>query len=165
MSDDAQPTTALDPSFFEGRLMIDILAWDWNLRVAVSPTVTETKPSPQELEYVRDFTIHGRIRAPRELRGKTMKVTLSPFGSKVRFGRRGLEEVGQLKVLPADGDLDFEATLMLPEEGIPTTATSLASIWKHLDIWTFDEGAAAAKVNAYAFSANIPANLRVWAGE
>lgn len=143
--------------------MIDILSWDWNLRVAISGE--QTKAALQGLDYVRDFTIFGRVRAPRELRGKTMKATLSPFGPEVRFGRRGLEDVGQLKVLPADGDFNFEVTLRLPEEGIPTTATSLASIWKHLHIWTFDERATDARVDAYSFSADIHPNLRAWADE
>lgn len=165
MSDDAQATTALDPSFFDGRLTIDILSWDWNLRVGIKPSASDRKASPQGLKYDRDFTIRGRIRAPRELRGRTMKVTLAPFGPKVRFGRGGLEEVGRLKVLSADAEFDFEATLMLPEEGIPATATSLASIWKRLDIWTVDECVTTAKVDAYSFAADVDPNLRAWADE
>jgi hypothetical protein len=163
MSDDQQPTAALDPSFFEGRLMIDILAWDWNLRVAIGPTAMRPKARFQGLDYGRDFTIHGRVRAPRELRGKTMKVTLSPFGPKVRFGRGGLRQVGSLAVLPPGADLAFEAMLMLPEEAIATTATSLSSSWKHLQVLTFDEGPGGAKASAYFFHANIHPNLESWA--
>jgi hypothetical protein len=163
MPDDQQPTAVLAPSFFEGRLMIDILSWNWNLRVAISSAATRPKARFQGLDYGRDFTIHGQVRAPRELRGKTMKVTLAPFGPKVRFGRGGLQQVGRMKAPQPGSDLDFEAILMLPEEAIPTTATSLASNWKHLDIWTFGEELQVAGVSAYSFSMDIHPNLRAWA--
>lgn len=159
MSDDAQPTAALDPSFFEGRLMIDILSWDWNLRVAINPAAMRPGARFQGLDYGRDFTIHGRIRAPHELRGKTIRMTLSPFGPKVRFGRGGLGQIGRLEVLPSSAEHDFGATLMLPEDAIATTATSLASIWRHVQLLTFDEDLQGAKVSALFFCAAIHPNL------
>lgn len=163
MPDDQPPNAALDPAFFEGRLLVDVLAWDWNLRVAISSAALRPKARFQGLDYGRDFTVHGRVRAPRELRGKTMKVTLSPFGPRVRFGRGGLEHVGRLAVLAPGADVDFEATLMLPEEAIATTATSLASRWRHLQILTFDEGPHGARVSSYFFGADVHSNLRQWA--
>ena len=165
MPADQQPNAALDPSFFEGRLMIDIVSWNWNLRVAVSAAATRPKARFQGLDYGRDFTLLGRVRAPRELRGKIMKITLAPFGPKVRFGRGGIQHVGQLKAPAPGSDLDLEATLMLPEEAIPTTATSLASNWKHLDIWTLDEELQVAGVSAYSFSMDIHPNLLAWADD
>lgn len=161
---DAPPSNAAsDPSFFEGRLMIDILAWDWNLRIAVSPSFARSKARFHGLDYGRDFSIHGRVRGPRELRGKGIKVTLSPFGPKVRFGRRGLQQVGTLKALPAGSDFDFEAALMLPEDAIATTAISLASAWKHLQIQTDDDDLGGARIFAYSFHAYIHPNLEAWA--
>lgn len=143
--------------------MIDILAWDWNLRIAVSPSFARSKARFHGLDYGRDFTIHGRVRGPRELRGKAIKVTLSPFGSKVRFGRGSLQQVGALKAVPAGSDFDFEAMLMLPEEAIATTATSLASAWKHLQIQTNDDNPGGARIFAYSFHAYIHPNLEAWA--
>lgn len=165
MTGEPQRSAATDPGFFEGRLLIDILAWDWNLRVAISPAMSRPRSWLWDgLEYSRDFTIQGRIRAPSELRGKCIKVTLSPFGPKVRFGRGGMQQVGQMIVrAPEATDTELDATLMLPEAAIPTTATSLASIWKHLDIWTFERDPKSAKISAYAFSAEIHANLQAWA--
>src|ERR1700744_3680418 len=97
MSDDPQWNAARDPSFFDGRILIDIEAWDWNLRVAVSAPSTRLKSRFQRgLDYSRDFKLRGRVRAPRAVRGKSVDVTLSPFGSKVLFGRNGLKEVGRL---------------------------------------------------------------------
>ena len=163
MSDDQEQNVALDPAFFDGRLMIDILTWDWNLRVSINSAAMRPRARFQGLDYGRDFTINGRIRAPRELRGKTIKVTLSPFGPKVRFGRGGLQQVGRLSVLPPGGGSDFVAGIMLPDGAIATTASSLAAIWKHLDIWTVQRDARGAEITAYAFSADIHQNLWTWA--
>jgi hypothetical protein len=163
MSDDPRWNAALDPRFFDGRILVDILAWDWNLRVAVVGPSTRPKSRFQSgLDYGRDFKIQGRVRAPGALRGKTIEVTLSPFGPKVMFGRNGLQEVGRLSA-SASGDVDLATTLMLPESAIPSTATSLASIWKHLDLWTFDGTDDGARISAFSFSAAIPPNLLDWA--
>jgi hypothetical protein len=142
--------------------MIDILAWDWNLRIAVSSALARSKARFRGLDCGRDFTIHGQLRAPRELRGKTIKVILSPFGPKVRFGRGGLQQVGALKASPECSNFDFEATLMLPEEAIAPTITSLSSTWKHLQIKT-DEEPGGARIFAYYFQASIHPNLEAWA--
>jgi hypothetical protein len=164
MSDDPQWNAALDPRFFDGLILVDILAWDWNLRVAVSGPSARPKSQFQGgLDYGQDFKIQGRIRAPSALRGKTVGVSLSPFGPKVLFGRNGLKEVGRWSVGAPGEDTDFAVTLMLPESAIPSTATSLASMWKHLDLWTFDGTDEGGRISAFSFSAAIPANLLDWA--
>lgn len=165
MSDDEQPATALDPTFFEGWLTIDILAWDWNLRIAINPAAVGRKVQFQGLDYGRDFILDGRIRAPRELRGKSIKVTLSPFGPKVRFGRGGLRSVGQLAVPPPGSESDFEGVLMLPEDAIATTAASLASTWKHLQVRILDQDVQGAEVLSYHFAAAIHPNLQAGADD
>ena len=68
MSDDQKGNGELDPRFFEGRLLIDILAWDWNLRLAINSKAMRTKARFQGLDYGRDFIIQGCIRAPEILR-------------------------------------------------------------------------------------------------
>jgi hypothetical protein len=164
VSDVNPPNAASDPSFFDGRLMIDILAWDWPLRVAIGDhAVTRPKARSHGLDYSRDFAIHGRVRAPRELRGKKMKVTLSPFGPRVRFGQGGLQQVGALAELPSGSDFDFEAMLMLPEDAIAATATSLALAWKHLQIRVGDGGLGSTSIVAYDFHGSIHPNLEAWA--
>ncbi len=164
MSDADPPNAASDPGFFDGRLMIDILGWDWNMRIAIGDhAVARPQGRTHGLEYGRDFTIHGRVRAPRKLRGKEMKVTLSPFGPRVRFGQRGLQQVGALAELPPGSDFDFEAMLMLPEDAIASTATSLASTWKHLQIRIGNDGPGSTSIVAYDFHARIHPNLEAWA--
>ena len=165
MSSDPSNNAALDPGFFDGRLLVDILEWDWNLRLTLSSEPTRPKARFQGgLDYGRDFKIKGRIRAPREVRGKAITITLSPFGPKVRFGKGGLKAVGQLRCEPpcAD-DSSFTATVLLPESAIPSVAVSLAFIWKHLDIWTFGETDEGAEISAFSFSASIHPNLADWA--
>jgi hypothetical protein len=161
VSDADLPNAASDTGFFDGRLLIDILTWDWNLRIAIGRVLTEPKSRSHGLDYGRDFTIHGRVRAPRELRGKTIKVTLTPFGPKVRFGRGGLQYVGEFTP-PSEG-FELAAVLMLPEDAITSTATSLGSRWKYLQIRTDDEGPDGTKASAYFFHARIHPNLEAWA--
>jgi hypothetical protein len=164
MSDDPKWHAARDPRFFDGRLLIDILTWDWNLRVAVSAPSTRLKSRFQGgLDYSRNFELRGRVRAPSALRGKIIDVTLSPFGPKVLFGRNGLKEVGRLSLGTPEGDTDFAATVMLPESAIPSTATSLASAWKYLHLWTLDANGEGARISAFTFSAAIYPNLLEWA--
>lgn len=144
--------------------MVDILGWDWNLRIAiVDHAAARPRARPHGLEYGRDFTIHGRVRAPRELRGKEMKVTLSPFGPRVRFGQGGLRQVGAMAGLPSGSAFDFEAMLMLPEDAIASTATSLASTWKHLQIRLGGDDPGSTSIVAYDFHARIHPNLEAWA--
>jgi hypothetical protein len=164
MSDDPQWNAARDPRFFDGRILIDIQTWDWNLRVAVSAPSTRLRSRFQGgLDYGRDFKLRGRIRAPSAGRGKIVDVTLSPFGPKVLFGHNGLKEVGRLDIERLGQDADLSATLMLPESAIPSTATSLASAWKHLHLWTLDATDQGARISAFTFSAAIYPNLLEWA--
>ena len=164
MSDDSRWNAASDPRFFDGRVLIDIQTWDWNLRVAVSePPRRLISRFQGGLDYSRDFKLRGCVRAPGAMRGKIVDVTLSPFGPKVVFGRNGLKEVGRLSDGVPEQGVDLSATLMLPESAIPSTATSLASIWKHLDLWIVDATEEGAKVSAFAFSAAIHPNLAEWA--
>lgn len=143
--------------------MIDILAWDWNLRVATNEARARSKARSRSLDYGRDFNIQGRVRAPLELRGKDIKVTLSPLGPKVRFGRGTLQNIGKLTILPEGSVFQFEAVLMLPEEAIASTASRLASTWKHLQIKIHDVGPGGAEASAYFFQASIHPNLEAWA--
>lgn len=165
MPDRSPSGSERDQSFFVGQIIIDILTWDWNLRLAISSAAMRPKARFQGLEFGRDFTIRGRVRAPRELRGKIVKVVLSPFGPRVRFGRGGLQQIGRLTMLPAGGEVDFEAMLMLPEGAIATTAMSLASIWKHVDIRISGAALQGASVSSYSFAAAVHPDVPGWSDD
>ena len=80
-SDDGEP---LPPSFFEGRFLIEILSWDWPLYLGMSSKNVPRKYTFQGgLDYVRAIDVEGRILAPVEYRGQTIRVHISPFGPEV----------------------------------------------------------------------------------
>ena len=94
-----------------------------------------------------------------------MRIWLSPFGSEIKFGAGGLDRVGQFYKdrLDAIGS-DFEASLHLPEEALPSAITCLSSVWRYLDIWIGEYEGDEAAVTAFSFSASIHPNLKEWAG-
>ncbi|MDB5437503.1 MAG: hypothetical protein JWR47_3760 [Phenylobacterium sp.] len=164
MDTDRDDGIALDPSFFDGRFLVEIEAWDGNLHVGLSSDST-----PQEyrfqggLNYVCGFQIDGRVVAPQAHRAKTIRLWLSPFGSDMRFGPDDLDEVGQLRIRrPKRHELDLSATLLMPEAALPVAATCLGSVWKYVHIWTFDEDAERASVSAFSFSSTVHKNLDGW---
>jgi hypothetical protein len=81
----------------------------------------------------------------------------------VLFGRNGLKDVGRMTVRANGAEERFAAVLMLPESAIPSTATSLASVWKHLHLWTFEETDEGSRISAFTFSSAIHPNLLDWA--
>jgi hypothetical protein len=163
VTEETSPNLPSDPTVSGGRLMIDILSWDWKLQISVSLASKRSKPPFQGLDYGRDFTLLGQVRGPRELRGKGIKVTLSPFGPKVRFGQGGLRHLGELVKPLAGSDFDLEARLILPEDAIATTATALASVWKHIQLQTDHGDISGTRILSYAFHASIHPNLEPWA--
>lgn len=75
--------------------------------------------------------------------------------------------VGRLyKRDPPHHGAHLTATLLMPDSAISTAATCLASLWKYIHIWTFDEGVDEAGVRAFSFSREVHDNLSGWiAGE
>jgi hypothetical protein len=164
MDADRTDHAALDPGFFDGRFLVEIDRWDGSLHVGLS---TDTVPQEYRfqggLSYVRGFEVDGRVVAPKAHRSKAIRIWISPFGPEVRFGSDKLNEVGQLYIRrPVPQKPDFSARLMIPEAALPMAATCLASVWKYLHIWTFDEDAERASVSAFSFSSTVHRNLDAW---
>jgi len=153
----------LDASFFEGRLLVEIEAWDCGLYVRLSSEHTPPQYRFQGgLNLSRSFSIDGRIRAPSRHRGERIHVSLLPFGPEY-----GSDDVGRLYFhasRPSDRP-PLSATLLIPEATLPIAATCLSSIWKYIHIWTFDEDAEQASVSAFGFDAKIHRNLATWVSE
>lgn len=165
MEIDREGGPALDPGFFDGRLLVEIERWDASLDVRLSSESVPVEYRFQGgLNYVRGFDIDGQIVAPKAHRAKPIRVWLSPFGPEMRFGPGGIDEVGQV-YHPSPQKPDFRASLMVPEAALATAATCLASVWKYLHIWTFDEDAERASVSAFSFSSTIHKNLEPWVAE
>jgi hypothetical protein len=162
---DSRPNAALDPAFSDGRLLIEIEAWDGSLHVGLSSDLTPPEYRFQGgLSYVRGFDVDGRVVAPGRHRAKKIRLSLSPFGPDTWFGPEGLDEVGQLNIHAAQsGKADFSATLLIPEAALPLAATCLSSVWRYVHVWTFDEDSERASVSAFSFSSTIHRNLEAWA--
>lgn len=157
---------ALDPSFFEGRLLIEILTWDWTLHVGLSHKHTPRKDRFQGgLDLVRSIDLEGRILAPQEHRGHDVRVHFSPFGPRIRFGRRGLDRVGWF-YLPRTSpeQRGYSASLLLPEADLTLLAVALSSTTKYLHLWTFDLDIDQANVSDYGLSSTISDKVKPWAG-
>ena len=157
---------ALDPSFFEGRLLIEILTWDWTLHVGLSHKHTPRKDRFQGgLDLMRSIDVEGRILAPQEHRGHDVCVHFSPFGPRMRFGRRGLDRVGWF-YLPrsAPEQRGYSASLLLPGADLTLLAVALSSTTKYLHLWTFDLDIDQANVRDYGLSSTISDKVKPWAG-
>src|SRR4051812_30331410 len=107
---------ALHPSFFEGRLLVEILAWEWNLSVGLSRVGPRKYRFQGGLDLVRTIRLEGRIQAPQEHRGRDIEVNVYPFGREMRFGRRSLKSVGSAVLPRSAAELaSCRASLLLPE--------------------------------------------------
>ena len=158
---DEPRNAAQDPGFFDGRLLIRIKTWDWNLSVGLSSEASPPEHRAQgELRYVRNFEIEGEVAAPRAHRGKTVRVWISPFDKNLRFGPEDYPEVGRFYFRhPETRRQGLSLRILLPEESITTTATCLASVWKFLHVETVDPDAEQASIRSYYFCAAIHPNL------
>lgn len=154
----------VDPSFFDGRLLIEVEGWDATMHVGLAPDLMPPEYRFQGgLSFVRGFELNGRVLAPPAHRGKQIRAWLSPFGPEIRFGPDTIEEVGQIHVeLPHPEKPDFSATLLIPEGALAMTATCLGSAWRYLHIWTANEDNQRASVSAFSFSQSVHRNLDPW---
>lgn len=155
----------LHPSFFAGRVLVEILTWDWPLHVGLSTKLTPREDRLQGgLNVGRSIDIAGHILAPREQRDSRIRITLLPFGPKMSFGPGAMGEVGRLYLPnPAAAREGFRATLMLPEDALTATVVCLSSVWKHIHIWTSDADEEEASVRDYSFSATVSEKISTWA--
>ena len=156
---------ALHPSFFEGRVLVEILSWDWGLFVGLSRVGPPKYRFQGGLDLVRNISLVGRILAPQEHRGHDIRVNVSPFGPEMRFGRRGLDRVGWF-YLPrsAPDQRGYSASLLLPEADLTLLAVALSSTTKYLHLWTFDLDIDQANVRDYGLSSTISDKVKPWAG-
>jgi hypothetical protein len=155
----------LDPSFFEGRVLIELLSWDWGLYVGLSRIGPRKYRFQGGLDLVRTITLEGRIQAPWEHRGRDIQVHVRPFGPKMRFGRRGLGSVGSLQMLRSASEArGCEGSLLLPEADLALLAIALSSTTRYLHIWTCGLDAEVARITSYSLSSMIGDKVKPWAG-
>jgi hypothetical protein len=169
MPSDQAGDAALDPSFFEGRFLIEIESWSPKLHVGLS---RESVPMADRfqggLDYIRNFELFGRIVAPKAFRTRTVRAWLQPFDTETQFGTADpgdCNEVGRLYFHLGQEGGDLSAALMLPEDAISFAATCLAATWRYVHIWTFDADHDSARLSAFSFSSTVHKNLVPWIDE
>jgi hypothetical protein len=157
--------TALHPSFFEGRLLVDILSWEWNLSVGLSRVGPRKYRFQGGLDLVRTIRLEGRIQAPQEHRGRDIEIDVYPFGRDLRFGRRGLKSVGSVAPFgSATERSSCRASLLLPEANLAFLAVALSTTARYLHIWTRELNVEAASITDYSLSSMIGDKVKSWAG-
>jgi len=163
---EAESNAAEDPRFFDGRYLVEIQAWDWNLHVAVSREVVPPDYRFQGgLDYVTTFELETRVVAPQHLCGRRLRAWLTPFGPDVKFDVKDPDGVGRLyRHDPSKYGFDYSATLLIPESSISTTATCLASVWRYIHMWSFDDEGDELALERFSFSRDIPPKIASWAG-
>lgn len=138
-------------------LVVEIVRWNWNLHVGLSPEQTPMEYRFQGgLSYTRGIHLNGRVSAPPEHRGKDIRIWISPIAPTIQFGPEDMDEVGRLYTGRLKPD-ELEATLLLPEESLDPTLRGLASNFRLLRISIFDVEPNEASVSGFEFSATISA--------
>jgi hypothetical protein len=155
----------LHPSFFDGRVLVDILSWEWAFSLGVSRIGPRKYRFQGGLDRVRTIKLQGRIQAPLEHRGRNVQVYVYPFDSKMRFSRRGLQSVGSFHLFRSAPDSrDYEASLLLPEADLALLAIALSTTTRYLHIWTAGLDVEVARITNYSLSASIGEKVKPWAG-
>lgn len=117
---------ALEPGFFDGRVLVEMLSWDGTLDIGLSPEGVPPEYRFQGgLRYSPGFEIKGRVTAPRIWRDKSIRIWISFFGPEVTFDLDDPMGVGRLyKYDPPHYGAAFGATLLAPKEAISFAATA-----------------------------------------
>jgi hypothetical protein len=155
---------AAHPSFLGGRVLVEILSWDWRLHLGVSRVGPRKYRFQGGLDRVRTIWLEGRIQAPQQHRGRNIKVGFTPFGPEMRFGGEP-KSVGSLHLFRSAPDArDWEASLLLPEADLPMLAIALSTTTRYLHIWTPMLDVEVARVTNYSLSASLGEKVKPWAG-
>jgi hypothetical protein len=141
--------------------VVKIDEWDAKLSVGLASDLAPGEHQVQGgLNLSRGFRLDGHVIAPEALAAKTAQIWLSPFGPDLRFGPDDLDEVGQVHLhAPDGGEHGLSATLLVPEASLALIASCLSSVWKYVNIFTFDAEAQQASVSAFGFAAKVRENL------
>lgn len=158
MSGEENGAKILGESFFDGRWLVEIEAWNCPLFVRLSsPEMPREHTFQNGIDLGRTFDIQTRVRAPAQHRGQNIYIHMMPVGP----DHDEWDEVGRLYFSRPEMPR-LSATLLIPEATIPLAATCLSSIWKYIHIWTFDADAEEASISGFSFDTAIHRNLAAW---
>lgn len=138
-----------------GHLAVEIQHWErWQL-LGTKPRRMPRKYSFQGgLSYSPSFDVSGQITDPVAMRGQKVRIWISPTNQPLTFGPSALPDLGQLHFEePRSRGWDISVTILLPRLAAAPVATCLSSVWRYLQLSTFDEDEEGASISAFAFSA------------
>jgi hypothetical protein len=136
-------------------LVVEIVRWNWNLHVGLSPEQTPMEYRFQGgLSYTRGIHLDGSVLAPPEYKGKDIRVWVSPIVLTLQFGADDMDEVGRLYIGRLKPD-KLEAMLLLPEGSLDPTLRGLASRFRLLYISIFDVEPNEASVSSFEFASTL----------
>lgn len=149
---------------FDGRLLIEIEAWEANYSLGMA--ADEAPPEARHLDgldFSRGFQLQGRVLAPKEVRGRTVRVNIFPLPTERLFVPGETTCVGRLYQKPEDPTVsDHSMTVWVPESDVNHVGTCLATNWKYFHVWLSDPDEIDPDVNTYSFSATVHRNLEAW---
>jgi hypothetical protein len=153
----------LDPSYFEGRYLVEIESWNWELGLGLMPASAPAEAKVHgELMYTRGVDIRGRVLVPRAYQPRTMGLWLTPSKLEYWSGPKARDDIGQLTFHeePLNG-MDLSASVLIPEDALSNVLTCLASIWRYVHLWNAGDFPQAI-LTMVTFSRDIPERLRPW---
>lgn len=145
-----------------GCLIVEIQRWDRWQHLGPKPRLMPRKYSFQGgLTYSPSFDVWGRLVHPVAMQGQHIRIWISPARRHLKIGPGALRDLGQLhfKEPPSRG-WDISVTMLIPSLAAAPATTCLSSVWKYLQLSTFDEDEDGASISAFAFSATQPSESR-----
>jgi len=157
----------LASSAFDGRLLIEIEAWEANYGLGMAADDALAEASYLDgLDLSRSFHLQGRVLAPKEVRGRTVRVNIFPLPPELLFVPGETTCVGRLYQKPERPTIsDHSMTVWIPEADVNHVGTCLATNWKYLHVWISDPDEIDPDVTTYSFSSTVHRNLEAWVAE
>lgn len=146
--------------FFAGRYLVEIVTWDWDFFLGVTPPPEVGTP---QLIDARAITMKGRILAPASHRDQRIRLLITPLRSD-HVLRDDPYRIGELRPGEDPEEANLDGMACIPEDTLGPVLTSLGSNWKYLHLWASGDPNTPRPITALSFSRTIPPNVRGWAG-
>ena len=106
-SDKAQDLLA--SGFFNDRILVEIEAFDPGFFFGVSPKRTRVKHRHLgHFMFTTGIVVHGRIIAPKEMRGLPARIWMTPMSPELLSGHGRFKNVGRFGINPDNPDETFD---------------------------------------------------------
>lgn len=146
--------TESDAAKLIGGMIVEIESWERWQHLGTKPPRLPRKYSFQGgLSYSPSFEVWGSVKDPEELRGKRVRIWVSPTGRPLKSGPVALRDLGQLYFEEQDRNWEISVSLLLPSTDAEAATVCLASVWKYIELSTADEDSEGGRITAFGFAA------------